>query len=95
MAHITTREHGDVPGGGSYWGPRGCPGAVQNWPHPSPGHHGRAGFDGMRTEELASPLPRSSTLSMGPALHPGSTVELALVAGVVGELSLRVCAWES
>ena len=31
VAHSTSREHGDVPGWGSSQGPRGCPGAVQNW----------------------------------------------------------------
>lgn len=35
VAHITTREDGDVPGQGSCQGPQGCPGAVQNWPCPS------------------------------------------------------------
>jgi hypothetical protein len=29
MSHITTREHGDIPGWGSCRGPGGCPGAVQ------------------------------------------------------------------
>ena len=31
VAHSTSREHGDVPVWGSSQGPRGCPGAVQNW----------------------------------------------------------------
>ena len=35
IAHVTTREHGDVPGLGSHQGPLGVPGAVQNWPWPS------------------------------------------------------------
>lgn len=32
MADITTREHGDVLGWGSYWGQGECPGVVPNWP---------------------------------------------------------------
>lgn len=35
IAHVTTRDHEDVPGLGSHQGPRGVPGAVQNWPWPS------------------------------------------------------------
>lgn len=35
MAHITTREHGNVHGQGSHWGLFGCPGAVHNWSHSS------------------------------------------------------------
>lgn len=35
VAHIATRECGDVPGWGSRQGPRGCPGAVQIWLRPS------------------------------------------------------------
>lgn len=35
MAHITTREHGDIRSRGSYWGPCGRPGAVQSCLHPS------------------------------------------------------------
>lgn len=26
MVHSTTREHGDIPGRGSFWGLQGCPG---------------------------------------------------------------------
>lgn len=33
MAHITTREHGDIRGRGSYWGPCGRPGVVQSCLH--------------------------------------------------------------
>jgi hypothetical protein len=35
VAQITSREHGEVSGQGSRSGPRGCPGAVQNWPRSS------------------------------------------------------------
>lgn len=34
MAHIISREQGAVPGQGSFQGPPGYPGAMQNWPYP-------------------------------------------------------------
>lgn len=34
-AHITTREHGDIPGQGSGWELHECPQDVQNWSCPS------------------------------------------------------------
>jgi hypothetical protein len=34
VAHITTRELGDVSGWDSHWGPRERSGAVHNWLHP-------------------------------------------------------------
>lgn len=35
VTHFTIKEHEDIPGWGSHWGPYGCPGAVQNWSCPS------------------------------------------------------------
>lgn len=40
----------------------------------------------MRTAELTQPLASCSTLESSPVHRPGSTVEQALVAGVVGNL---------
>ena len=39
---------------------------VQNWSHPSPGHHGRTGPGNMRARELTPPLVSCSTWESGP-----------------------------
>lgn len=58
-------------------------------PHPSPGHCGKAGSEGMRAGELALPLANCSTWeSVSPPSSPpclGSMVELPLdgIKGVV------------
>lgn len=74
LAHITIKEHGNVPDEGSSRRPLGCPrscikleltltgySTLESWPHLSP---------------LAT-LRRA-----GPASHPGCTTELALLPGV-------------
>lgn len=68
VAHVTTREHGAVPGKGSRQGPRGRPGAVSSLPCPSLG----------LTLWRAGP----SWWQHSGEPRPGSTVELALTAGV-------------
>ena len=58
-----TREHGDVPGPGSCWGPGGCPGAVHNW----------SCLSWMQCSgELASSISRAgSTQESSPCTLPG------------------------
>lgn len=73
MAHKTTREHGGVHGWGSRWGPHGCPGAVHNWPCPS------LGCSPLESWPYLSP---EAAGKAGLVPCPGSTVELALAAGV-------------
>lgn len=48
LAHITSREDGDVSGLDKFWGPHGWPGAVHNWPCP---HHQQELKFGKRSHE--------------------------------------------
>lgn len=68
VAHVTNREHGDVPG--SHRGTTGCPGAVQNWPPPLTAY---GTLESLPHFSLAAALGRA-----GPALCPGNTMELIL-----------------
>jgi hypothetical protein len=67
VAHVTTRELGDVPAKSSCQGPRGCPGAVPSWPRP---------LIGPDTEEL-SPIGGSTQESFAQVAQ-----YLVLAAGV-------------
>lgn len=57
MAYISTGEHKDVPGWGSFWGLPGCPGAMQKWSHP---HRMKC------SGELGPSLTTDSTQESGP-----------------------------
>lgn len=73
VAHIPTREHGDVHGRGSSQTPQGWPEAVQK----------TLPFIGWGALESWSSLTSHSTQeSQALLLFPGSTIEQALVAGV-------------
>lgn len=67
-----TREHGDVPGPDSCWGPGGCPGAVPNWSYLS-----WMQWSGELAPSLVPVLRRAD-----PAPRLGSMVELALMVWV-------------
>jgi hypothetical protein len=73
IAHITTKDHVDIPGLGCHGGPCWYPKAVTSWPHPSLGCGTLKSWSYL---SLTATLGRAYT-----APHLGSPVDLALVVG--------------
>lgn len=79
VAHISSREHGDIPDGTAVEGPHGCSRAVQNW---SP-FNGCGALENWPYRLLVAEFQRA-----GPVSHPGSTVELVSGGKDVGKPAL-------